>query len=373
MSSIQGNLAPHVVDLFCGIGGLSRGLKDGGLEVVAGYDIDKTCRYAYEAINEGAEFVEAKIEDVTAEMISSHYPEGVPRVLVGCAPCQPFSSLTQKKAKGKKNNGREKEWATLRKFADLAVEISAEIISMENVTRLAKFEEHGVFAEFVERLERSGYTVVWYKVYAPDYGVPQTRRRLVLFASKYGAVKLIEPTHEKGHTDATVRKALEGLRPLDNGESDPDDPLHTSRRLIERNLERIRASEPGGSWKDWDEELRLRCHKEGGETYGSVYGRMEWDTPGPTMTTQFFNYGSGRFGHPEQNRPISLREGALLQTFPENCPILPPGSRINFSRLGKHIGNAVPVRLGEVIADSIKKHLSTVRVTPNHWESERHK
>lgn len=349
---------PYVVDLFCGIGGLSRGLKDGGFEVVAGYDLDGTCRYAYEALNEGATFEEKDITEVTPEMILGHYPADVPKVLVGCAPCQPFSSFTQRRAGEKQTNGREDEWAVLDKFADLIVDSGIEIASMENVTRLANRAKYPVFDRFVKRLEAAGHTVTWNLVYGPDYGIPQTRRRLVLFASKYGEVALVDPTHERGDPTVTVRHRLREMTPLANGETDPVDPLHTVRNLTAKNLERLRASKPGGTWRDWDRGLRVPCHTDQLTTYGSVYGRMAWDEPAPTITTQYFNYGTGRFGHPEQDRAISLREGSILQTFDPEAPLYDPEAPISFARLGRHIGNAVPVRLGEVIAASIGRHLA---------------
>ena len=109
---------------------------------------------------------------------------------------------------------------------------------------------------------------------------------------------------------------------------------------------------------DWDDELRLNCHKKkSGGTYKAVYGRMEWNKPSPTITTQFYSYGTGRFGHPKQNRAISLREGALLQTFPEDYKFFLKEDNIFFSEIGRHIGNAVPVELGKVIGESIKKHI----------------
>jgi DNA (cytosine-5)-methyltransferase 1 len=142
------------------------------------------------------------------------------------------------------------------------------------------------------------------------------------------------------------------------GGSDPNDSLHRASSLSKLNLERIKASKPGGSWRDWDKSLLAECHrKQSGKTYPGVYGRMEWDTPAPTITTQCFGYGNGRFGHPEQDRAISLREAAILQTFPEDYCFLPHTERISFSRIGRMIGNAVPVRLGEVIALSILSHL----------------
>jgi DNA (cytosine-5)-methyltransferase 1 len=155
-----------------------------------------------------------------------------------------------------------------------------------------------------------------------------------------------------------VRQAISHLAPLAAGESDQFDEMHTACKLSRLNLKRIMASKPGGTWRDWDESLRAGCHrKKTGETYPSVYGRMEWDCPAPTITTQCFGYGNGRFGHPEQNRAITLREAAILQTFPGNYRFLRDGERFTFYNLGRLIGNAVPVRLGEAIAYSIHEHV----------------
>ena len=158
------------------------------------------------------------------------------------------------------------------------------------------------------------------------------------------------------------RQAISHLPTLEAGCSDSNDALHVASSLSDLNLRRIRASKPGGTWRDWDESLVAQCHrKDSGQTYPSVYGRMEWDAPAPTITTQCFGFGNGRFGHPEQDRAISLREAAILQTFPDNYKFLSPGECVRFSKFGRLIGNAVPVRLGEVVAKSLIEHVQTNR------------
>jgi DNA (cytosine-5)-methyltransferase 1 len=153
------------------------------------------------------------------------------------------------------------------------------------------------------------------------------------------------------------------LPPIEAGEADSKDMLHLASTLSDKNLERIRASKPGGTWRDWPHHLLADCHKvDSGKTYPSVYGRMEWDKPAPTITTQSYGFGNGRFGHPEQDRAISLREAAILQGFPKSYKFVPPGEVIHFKRVGRLIGNAVPVELGRAIAKSIIKHLEDNRV-----------
>jgi len=199
-------------------------------------------------------------------------------------------------------------------------------------------------------------------VNCPDYGVPQHRKRLVLLASRLGEIHLIPPLYDENHY-ITVREAIGHLQPIEAGEICPNDILHRSSALSAINMERIQQSVPGGTWRDWDENLRLKCHKKkSGATFPSVYGRMEWDEPSPTMTTQFYGYGNGRFGHPEQNRAISLREGAILQSFPDDYIFIDDQHPAKKRELGTHIGNAVPVELGRAIGTSIQQHLTEMGV-----------
>ena len=168
---------------------------------------------------------------------------------------------------------------------------------------------------------------------------------------------MLPPTH-KQEKYRTVKDAIVNLEPLKAGEVSKKDPLHKAPNLDAINLQRIKNSKPGGSWKDWERELRARCHRRrSGKTYSSVYARMSWDKPSPTITTQFYRFGTGRFGHPAQDRALSLREGALLQTFPKKYKFYDWKTPFSFKNIGAHIGNAVPVRLGLIIGKSIKKHL----------------
>ncbi len=335
------------VDLFCGAGGLTYGLEQAGLPVKAGYDIDPTCQFPYER-NTKAQFVLKSVENVTASDLKKHFSGSDIKVLAGCAPCQPFSSYSRRYL------DKNSKWKLLQDFARLLEECEPEIVSMENVLQL---RHHSVFQEFIWKLEKLSYFFETYEVKCQDYGVPQTRKRLVLLASKLGKIDLIPPTHDISNYE-TVRKAIEHLEPLSAGQSSKVDRLHLCSNLSDLNLERIRASKPGGTWRDWPEDLRAKCHKkESGQTYPGVYGRMEWDQPSPTITTQCFGFGNGRFGHPQQDRALSLREAALLQTFPEDYEFVAPNEPMSFGRVGKLIGNAVPVQLGRIIAQSILEHI----------------
>jgi len=199
--------------------------------------------------------------------------------------------------------------------------------------------------------------VSWQIVNAQDYGIPQRRKRLILFGSKYGRIDLIEKTVKEGKFK-TVKEAIGNLPAVEDGVSHPLDPLHRARKLTDLNKKRILATKEGGSWRDWDDSLKLECHKkENGKEFGSVYGRMKWNDVAPTMTTYCTGLGNGRFGHPEQNRAITLREAALLQSFPRNYDFIDPESVFSAPKIARHIGNAVPVDLGVVIAKSIKNHI----------------
>jgi len=338
-----------VVDLFCGAGGLSHGFLLEGFEIAAGVDTDEHCRYAFES-NNNAPFIRKDVAVLDGRTVRQLFTPKIPSVLVGCAPCQPFSVYNQRNS--------DPQWQLLKEFTRIISQVRPLVVSMENVPRLVRFKRGSVFGAFVQALEEEGYHVDWKVVFAPDYGVPQNRSRLVLFASRLSALHLAPPTHDRARYE-TVARAIGDLPALGAGGIDDRDPLHRCRRLSPLNLARIRQSRAGGTWRDWDEELVADCHRtERGRSYKSVYGRMEWGAPAPTITTQFYGFGNGRFGHPEQDRALSLREGAILQSFPPNYDFVPPSAPLSFERLGRMIGNAVPVLLARVIARSIRTHIA---------------
>jgi len=339
------------IDLFCGVGGLTHGLVNGGIEITAGVDIDSNCKFPY-TTNNRALFIEKDLRALTSNDIIPLYKKNTLRLLAGCAPCQPFSTYNRGNKIAVKN---DRKWDLLLDFGRLAQEIQPDFVTMENVPQLVS---HSVFTRFCEYL--AGY-YIWHQVIdCVDYGVPQTRKRLVLLASKHGPIQLIPPTHANGK-QRSVHDVISMLPRISAGESYASDPLHTSSALSDTNLQRIKMSKPGGSWRDWPAELRAKCHlKNSGKTYPSVYGRMDWNLPAPTITTQCFGFGNGRFGHPDQDRAISLREAAIIQTFPIDYQFIPSGSPVRFNVLGRLIGNAVPVRVGEVISQSFHEHVLQV-------------
>lgn len=346
----------EAVDLFCGVGGLTHGLERAGIHVVKGVDLDPACRHAFET-NNGASFELADVTEMSACEVAAEFRRGSVSLLAGCAPCQPFSTYARSarrlaRERSGSHGERMDEWTLLRRFGELIKQCQPALVTMENVPPL---RDQSIFSEFLGFL--SGYHVVHSLIDGHEVGLPQTRKRLVLLASRLGPIEFPECRSSV----RTVRETIQDLSPLSAGGADSEDPLHTASRLSARNLQRIRASRPGGTWRDWPEELRAMCHmRKTGSTYPSVYGRMKWDAPSPTVTTQCFGYGNGRFGHPEQDRAISLREAAMLQGFPRDYAFLPPGERPAFATLGRLIGNAVPVPLGEYIGRAFVEHLATV-------------
>ena len=336
----------QAIDIFCGIGGLSYGLTQADIEVVAGLDSDDSCSTAFER-NIGAKFISADIAEYDFGDMASYFEKDSVKVLVGCPPCQPFSSYTFKT----RNRTSDTRWNLIGYFVDAIDIIEPDVISMENVRGIIKTD---VFNDFVEQVQRRGFRIDFEVVYCPDYGIPQNRSRLVLIGSKLGEIGIPVKTHSKDQY-LKVADAIQQLPGLMAGETSDDDILHRCRKLNTLNLTRIRHSKPNGTWREWNKDLLPPCYRKAtGKTYPSVYGRMGWNQVSPTITTQFYNYGSGRFGHPEQDRALSLREGALLQTFPDYFDF---GDHVTMSTIGRQIGNAVPPRLGYVIGKEIINHV----------------
>lgn len=342
------------VDLFCGAGGLSCGLAAQGVRVVAGIDVDPACQYPYEANHEGAKFLLRDVTTVSGEELNALWSPGVVRLLAGCAPCQPFSSYANTATVDKA------KWRLLREFARLVDESRPDLVTMENVPRLQQAQP---FKGFLRALKRGGYQVAYAVLNAADFGAPQQRKRLVLVASRLGPVAVPEPTHKGTENWVTVRQAVGHLKKLKDGQSCKSDPLHIASALSELNRSRIRASRPGGTWRDWPQQLVAACHqRESGKHSAGVYGRMEWDKPAPTMTTLCNGYGNGRFGHPEQHRGISLREAAIFQSFPETYRFTREGEGVVIKTVGRLIGNAVPPKLGEAVARALYAALPAAAV-----------
>ncbi len=341
------------VDLFCGVGGLTHGLERSGIKVRLGVDKDPACKHPFEA-NNRARFLEADVGEITANDLRKAFGTAPIKLLAGCAPCQPFSTYSRGAKRtysaNRRGRGHPDDWRLVERFGELALETLPDLITMENVPPLA---DQAVFRNFVAKISPH-YSYDFGVVECRNVGLPQARKRLVFVASRLGPIAL--PDFDLPQT--TVRQTIGSLPRINAGESDPLDALHRASKLSVLNIKRIRASRPGGTWRDWPADLRAKCHvRKSGATYPSVYGRMEWDAPAPTITTQAFGFGNGRFGHPEQDRALSLREAAMLQGFPRNYSFVENGAPVSFATLGRLIGNAVPVPLAEMIGGLLRDHV----------------
>jgi DNA (cytosine-5)-methyltransferase 1 len=333
------------IDLFCGAGGLTRGLRNAGIRVVLGIDNNETCRLTYEHNNRPTEFLCSDLRDVEVEEVRRRLAgrRQQPMLLAGCAPCQPFS--THQRTSRPSDDSR-----LLREVTRMTEALNPEWVFIENVPGLARVKGNSTYSRFKSCLQRQGYKYVDGVVDAKWFGVPQNRRRLVLIASRVGEPSLPERTHGQGrHPYKTVRAAIGHLPRLTAGQRDATIPNHCAAALTEVNLHRLRLTPvDGGGRQDWPKAIELECHKER-DGHEDVYGRMYWDTPAPTLTCRCFSISNGRYGHPDQDRAISLREAANLQSFPEDYRFFGPSQKA----IGSQIGNAVPVSLAEAVGRHI--------------------
>jgi DNA (cytosine-5)-methyltransferase 1 len=334
-----------VVDFFSGCGGTSAGLRAAGMDIILGLDTDPDAANTFTANFPEAHFIKQDIRSVETEALAPYLlpHQGQPLLFSGCAPCQPFS----------KQNHRRKmvddRVALLLQFGRFVERYLPDFIFVENVPR---FRRGGVvagdpspFVTFVGLLERLGYFVDHRVVDARDYGVPQWRKRLVLIAAQRHPPSFPMPTHGPGTPSASYATAWEwigDLPPIAAGETHPAVPNHRAANLSPLNLCRIRATPIGGGRLDWPIELRLPCHLGDYAGHTDVYGRMHKDRPASGLTTRCISLSNGRFGHPVQDRAISVREAACLQTFPRDFVF-----RGNLNSLARQIGNAVPPLLVE--------------------------
>lgn len=334
-------------DFFCGAGGLTRGLLDAGIEVVSGFDNDEGCRETYERNNPGIRLICKDIRQLEPSDLCVGNPSrrDTHLLFVGCAPCQPFS-------KQRKGISPRKDSTLLNEFGRLVESCLPDFVLIENVPGMANVPGFSTFRRFLRMLHENEYCFDYRLLNAKDFGVPQNRLRLVLVASRSTTPSLPAPSHGRTLMPfSTVRDAIAQFPRLSAGERHPSIPNHEAAALTDVNLERIRHTpHNGGDRRSWPDHLWLACHKKNYQGHTDVYGRMCWDSPAPTLTGRCNTISTGRYGHPEQNRAISLREAATLQSFPENYQFYGGSTHI-----AKQIGNAVPVRFAEALGKHIAK------------------
>jgi len=335
-------------DFFCGAGGLTRGLLNIGIDVRLGIDMNNNCRETYEKNNYPARFLQADIRTLSHQDLSywtdGVHPENL--LLAACAPCQPFTKL-----KSQKVRPRHRDATLLNSFSFFVRELQPRCVFIENVPGITKVDGFSSYRRFLKMLRENGYDYCEGILDSKEYGVPQTRRRLIIIASKGVHPTLPPPSH--GHNllpYRTVEDAIRCYPPIEAGETHLEIPNHRASTLSLINLERIKNTpKNGGDRASWPSNLWLECHKNGHTGHTDVYGRMRWEQPAPAITCRCDSLSNGRYGHPEQNRAISLREAARLQSFEDNYVFYGTSKK----ELAAQIGNAVPVKLAEAIGRHI--------------------
>ncbi|WP_230532194.1 DNA cytosine methyltransferase [Microvirga roseola] len=342
--------AIRVYDFFSGCGGTSAGLQNAGMVPIVALDMDGEALETFRLNFPDAHAIKSDIRTVLTRDLEPYFERQrtVPILFSACAPCQPFSKQNRQK---KEADARISLLTELTRFLE---RFRPELLFVENVPGLQEFseDEDGPLHDLVTVLDRLGYWHTARVILAQDYGVPQNRRRLVLVASAFGPIDLPEQTHGPGRAPyRTVWDAIGHLPHLEAGESDTSVPNHYACKLSPLNLERIRAVGEGGGRLAWDERLQLDCHRTV-KGYSDVYGRMSWGKPSPALTTRCISLSNGRFGHPEQDRAISIREAACIQTFPKDFIFV---GTVN--GMARQIGNAVPPDLATSIGKALIEHV----------------
>ncbi len=337
------DVKPVAIDLFCGCGGLSTGLKKAGFKVLGAVDIEPLSIAKYKANHPSAKFWATDILNIDPSLLLKELSlkKGELDLLAGCPPCQGFSAMRTHNGGRKIDDPRNDLLMEFERFVEALL---PRTIMLENVPGLS---EDGRFESFCRKLVALGYQGDYRILNAADYGVPQRRRRLIYLAGKGVSI----PFAEKNSKYKTVHDAIGMLPPPGNS----GDPLHDIPEKRTPKVMRLISLVPkdGGSRKDLPEEFQLECHKRC-KGFNDVYGRMAWNALSPTITGGCFNPSKGRFLHPEQDRTITLREAALLQGFPRKYKF--PAN--NKSAVGLMIGNALPPPFITAHGKSIKKVLA---------------
>lgn len=335
-------MKPTAIDLFCGAGGLSEGLRQAGYTVVGAVELDPQACATYRLNHKRVKLWEMDITRLSGASIMKalELRQGELDLLAACPPCQGFSTMrTKNGARWNRDTRNDLIFDVLR----IVRSMKPASIMLENVPGLSGNKRYAIFCEGLAAL---GYQAKWDILNTVDFAVPQRRRRLVLLASRLGEPEFAR----KVARYRTVRHFIGKLTPPERSR----DPLHNypTRRSekIEHLIKRIPRN--GGSRKALGLEDQLPCHKRL-EGFNDVYGRMAWDDPAPTITGGCINPSKGRFLHPRANRAITLREAALLQTFPKTYRF--PWGRGRYS-IAMLIGNALP-------PEFIRRHAIAIRKT----------
>lgn len=342
---------PKAIDLFAGCGGVTEGLRQAGFQVIAAVEIESVAAKTYRLNHPDVALSESDIRKIKGSkwMKELGIKRGDLDLLVGCPPCQGFSTL---RTRNGAHWNRDRRNYLVQEMLRLVKELQPRAVIMENVPRLS---EKRIFRDFTDKLEALGYVVTWDIVNVQRFAVPQRRRRLVLVAGK--GFKILFP--REARVKPTVETALRGLkRAGTSGDAVHDMPENRSdwvRDII------ARVPKNGGSRLDLPKEFHLQCHMTF-DGFKDVYGRMAWKDVAPTITGGCFNPSKGRFLHPSCNRNITMREAALLQTFPVRYKFDVADGK---QQIALMIGNALPPELVRRQALQVKRALVRARKGSN--------
>jgi DNA (cytosine-5)-methyltransferase 1 len=352
----HGSQPPVLVDFFSGCGGTSLGFRIAGMRVLAGIDSDPSSGETFEKNFPEAVFLRRNIQSMQPSELSDIISSAgeSPLVFSACAPCQPFS---KQRRQTKPADDRIPLLVEFYRFVEFFMPACIFIENVPGMQRGARDESP--FQEFKELVRALGYSLSADVVSSASYGVPQRRHRLVALSSRLAPIEFPPPTHGPGTSHpaySTVREWIGDLPSIEAGEEHSEVSNHRASGLSDLNLRRIRETPEGGGRKDWPKELELKCHTNGYTGHSDVYGRMSWDLPATGLTTRCISLSNGRFGHPKQDRAISIREAACLQTFPRSFTF-----NGCWESMGRQIGNAVPVLLASQFGTQIVNHIETHR------------
>ena len=356
------NAKLRAVDFFCGGGGMSLGMGGAGIEIVAGIDNDPGCRETYKANHPDSRFIQADITELPIEELGEQ--TGISKdddnlIFIGCSPCQHWSIITGHGDSERKKASRNSR-NLLRDFHRFVDHYRPGFVVIENVRGIERNSADSGLAELRSFFDDNGYRHQSGALSVNDFGVPQTRRRFILVASRVlgSSISLPQKTGDDRPTVANAIGGKNSRRPIKAGECDPNDDLHKSPALSDTNIERLKLTKEGCDRASWHhrDDLQINAYRDRSiDFFRENYGRMAWDKPAPTITTRFTSISCGRFAHPKEHRAISLREGALLQTFPETYRFMTS----SFVKTARIIGNAVPPKFAQAIGASILQQWRT--------------
>jgi len=339
------------VDFFCSGGGMSYGIQQAGIKILAGIDFDESCKETYESNIEGAEFIHADVFDLQVEDLEkklSLKKDDDELVLIGCSPCQFWSIINTDKTKSAKSKNLLVEFSRFVKY------FRPGYVVVENVPGVLKKKEESGLNEFIEWLKANGYENPHFKVHnVNNYGVPQSRKRFTLIATRISNEEL-EPLKLKGEKPVVkdVLGVENGFPKIEAGHKDKTTYYHSVPSISDTNKKRLKkVKKDGGNRFGFADDIKLQldCFIRRDNSFKDTFGRLWWNRPSPTITTKFFSISNGRFVHPEEDRALSIREGATLQSFPKNYIF----KTTSIAKTARMIGNAVPPKYAEAIGRAI--------------------